>query len=243
MTRYLIAALLTAGFLSPDSVTACAAPLPDETIPQETVTTVDENTNDTQTTVSRVLLIGDSMTGWMAERLNAYGVQNDFEVATVVWDGSTIAQWAESAPRLIELVDKLQPQAVFISLGLNELFEKNPSRLASEVDAIVEAIGDRPILWIGPPSWPEHSEGEELCNFLNTRLGEGHYFNSFSLDLDRQSKSNPHPSREGIIEWIDEVVRWIPDHTELKFKSLDMPQGAEMSRGQTFIYRRMQDPL
>ncbi|MDE5876863.1 MAG: hypothetical protein K2H47_05130 [Muribaculaceae bacterium] len=243
MTRYLLTALLTAGFLVTTQATTRTAPAHDAPVPEETVTITEENTDGTQESISRVLFIGDSMTGWMAERLNAYGNQNDFEVATVVWDGSTISKWAESAPRIAELVDKIQPQAVFISLGLNELFEKKPSRLAPEVDAIVQAVGDRPLLWIGPPSWPGHSEGEELCSFLESRLGEGRYFNSFDLNLERQSKSNPHPSRDGIVKWMDEVVNWIPDNTGLQFKSLNAPDGAEMSRGQTFIYRRMQDNL
>ncbi len=243
MTRYLLAALLTAGVLVTTQAITRTAPAHDAPVTEETVTTVEENADDNQESISRVLFIGDSMTGWMAERLNAYGTQNGFEVATVVWDGSTISKWAESAPRVAELVDKIQPQAVFISLGLNELFEKKPSRLASEVDAIVQAVGDRPILWIGPPSWPGHSEGAELCSFLESRLGEGQYFNSFNLNLPRQSKSNPHPSREGIVKWMDEVVSWIPDNTSLNFKSLNAPKGSEMSRGQTFIYRRMQDSL
>ena len=34
--------------------------------------------------IDKVLFIGDSMTGWMAERLNAYGQKNGFSVATII---------------------------------------------------------------------------------------------------------------------------------------------------------------
>ena len=35
--------------------------------------------------IKNVLFIGDSMTGWMADRLNAYGEKNGFKVSSVVW--------------------------------------------------------------------------------------------------------------------------------------------------------------
>ena len=34
--------------------------------------------------VRNVLFIGDSMTGWLSERLNAYGRLNGFDVSTIV---------------------------------------------------------------------------------------------------------------------------------------------------------------
>lgn len=105
--------------------------------------------------VKKVLFIGDSMTGWLSERLNAYGSSNGFEVATVVWDGSTIRKWAET-PRLKQIVDQQNPYAVFVSLGMNELFEKNPdTRLKSSVDKIKKAIGDRKLVWVGPRHGPD----------------------------------------------------------------------------------------
>lgn len=193
--------------------------------------------------VRKVLFIGDSMTGWMAERLNAYGNANGFEVATVVWDGSTIAKWGNNAKRLRQIVGETEPDAVFVSLGMNELFERNPSRLAPSIDAVVDAVGDRGLLWIGPPSWPGHEEGAKLTAYLRSHLGDGRYFDSFALSLPRQSSSNPHPTREGIIKWMDAVAAWVPGHTGLNFESLDAPSGSAMSRGKTFIYRRMKESL
>ena len=54
-------------------------------------------------TVKNVLFIGDSQTGWMGERLTAYGVENGFEVATITWDGATPQKYANSGklPSLI----------------------------------------------------------------------------------------------------------------------------------------------
>ncbi len=97
---------------------------------------------DSDAYIKKVLFIGDSMTGWMAERLNAYGRANGFEVATVVWDGSTIRKWADS-PRLSSLIRQQDPDAVFVSLGMNELLEKNPrTRLESSMTKLKKAFGD-----------------------------------------------------------------------------------------------------
>lgn len=193
--------------------------------------------------IKKVLFIGDSMTGWMAERLNAYGKRNGFEVATVVWDGSTISKWA-SSPRLSTIIHQQAPDAIFVSLGMNELLEKNPAaRLSSSMSKLKKAFGNTSVLWVGPPSWPGKPGGDALNNYLAKEMGEGNFFRSSSLVLARQSSKNPHPSRAGIIKWIDELVKWIPEHSELNFKSLEKPGDSEMSRGKTFIYKRMKETL
>lgn len=193
--------------------------------------------------VRKVLFIGDSFTGWMAERFNAYGELNDFDVATVVWDGSTISKWGNT-PRLKEIVDEVNPDVVFVSLGMNELFELNPQQtLTAPVKKIIDSMGDTPYVWIGPPSWPGHDKGEELNSWLEKTLGPSHFYRSFDLELARQSKTNPHPSRQGIEKWMDLFVKWLPVNTDLNFRSLDMPAVGRMSRGKTFIYKRMKENL
>lgn len=220
--------------LSPAVTNAEPAPVPSQN--QTAAKAEKEN-------IRKILFIGDSMTGWMAERLNAYGQKNGFEVATIVWDGSTIRKWGSSAA-LKNRIKEQNPDAVFVSLGLNELFEANPeTRLGSSLKSILEAIGNTPYLWIGPPTWPGHKEGDLFNSWMEDKLGEKCYFRSDALQLERQSKSNPHPSRAGIIKWIDEVVRWIPDNTDLEFESLNAPGASEMSRGKVFIYKRMKETL
>lgn len=192
--------------------------------------------------VNKVLFIGDSMTGWLSERLNAYGENNGFEVATVIWDGSTISKWGNS-PKLARLIEEQNPDAVFLSLGMNELFEANPSKLHDEVSKIKEAIGDRPFVWVGPPSWPGYDKGKILNDWLEKELGEESFFRSFNLKLPRQSAKNPHPTREGMVEWMDAVVNWLPDHSSVHLDTTNTPPANHMSRGKTFIYKRMKETL
>ena len=104
--------------------------------------------------ISKVLFLGDSMTGWMAERLNAYGATNGFEVSTIVWDGSTIKKWAAS-PRLKSLIAAQKPDAVIIGLGMNELFEPNPTkswRPSATVPSFGSALPHGPVTTKGPCS-------------------------------------------------------------------------------------------
>ena len=126
---------------------------------------------------------------------------------------------------------------------MNEMFESNPSRFQEDLDKIVNAIGEKPFLWIGPPSWPGHSEGIDFNNWLAENLGEGNFFSSIDLDLPRQSKSNPHPTRQGIEKWIDEVIVWMPEHSVIKLPVKNTPEEGKMSRGSTFIYKRINEKL
>lgn len=190
----------------------------------------------------KVLFLGDSMTGWMAERLNAYGDENDFEVATIVWDGSTLSKWAET-PDLADIIAEQDPDAIIVSLGMNEMFESNPNRFKDELDKIIGAFGDTPFLWIGPPSWPGHSQGKIFNDWLAENVGEGNFFSSLALELPRQSKSNPHPTRPGIEKWIDEVVAWMPENSNVKLPIVNTPSVGKMTRGKTFIYKRMNEKL
>ncbi|MCM1347992.1 MAG: hypothetical protein NC338_01155 [Firmicutes bacterium] len=193
--------------------------------------------------IKKVLYIGDSMTGWLSERLNAYGAANGFEVSTVMWDGSTIRKWGNST-KLKSIIDKQNPDVVFVSLGLNELLEHNPERrLGTALNNILKAVGNRKLVWVGPPSWPGKGKGEKLNNWLSNKLGPNRYFNSSNLTLQRQSKTNPHPTRNAVITWTDNLVSWLRKNPDLKFQSLNAPAKSAMKRGKHFTYLRMRDKL
>ncbi len=225
------------------SITVASSELWAQEPETEVTAIVVEEADSTDSIVKNVLIIGDSMTGWMAERLNAYGQINGFDVATIVWDGSTISKWADS-PNLSKILEQQKPDAVIVCLGMNELFEPNPQvKLKNSVEKLKQEFAPYRLLWIGPPSWPGHDEGEILDSWLEDELGSKRYFRSLDLDLPRQSKSNPHPSKAGIELWIDKVAEWIPYNSELNFKSLAPPEKGKMSRGDVFIYKRMNELL
>ncbi len=202
-----------------------------------------EPTLPAKPTVGKILFIGDSMTGWMAERLNAYGDQNGFEVATVVWDGSTLPKWG-SSDKLRQLIAEQQPDAIMVSLGMNDMFETHPeARFGDDLNAILAAFGNTPYLWVGPPTWPGHQQGDIFNAWLEERLGKGNFYRSDALTLPRQSSSNPHPTRAGIEKWIDQVVEWIPENANFTLPGTSDPGNGKMTRGKTFIYKRMKEKL
>ena len=152
--------------------------------------------------VRNVLFIGDSMTGWLSERLNAYGRLNGFDVSTIVWDGSTINKSGPNSTKLQKNILLQEPDAIFVSLGMNELFEQHPeTRLNTAVDKILDAAGDIPVIWVGPPSWPGHNKGKCSTTGLPTSW-EKHFFRSFDLGLPRQGPKTRirGPRRHGEVD-------------------------------------------
>ncbi len=137
-------------------------------------------------------LSGDSMTGWLSERLNAYGRLNGFDVSTIVWDGSTINKWANST-KLQKNILLQEPDAIFVSLGMNELFEQHPeTRLNTAVDKILDAAGDIPVIWVGPPVMARPQQGEVLNDWLADKLGET-FLPQFRPWASATEPQNPHP--------------------------------------------------
>lgn len=195
-------------------------------------------------TARRVLFIGDSMTGWLSERLEAYGTLNAFEVSTVIWDGSTAPKWAKTG-KLPVFIRTYKPDVVLICLGLNDMLAKNISaRMASPLADLENQLGDLPFVWIGPPSWPGRSDARSFNDWMASHIdSRGRYFISSALQLARQSSSNPHPTRAACARWMDDVVKWLPSAGVGFPAEMKAPAAGEMKRGKVYIYRRMKQAL
>ena len=123
--------------------------------------------------VKKIMFFGDSTTGWLAERLQAYGEKNGFEVATVVWDGATMRKYANNAAKLKQYITASHPDVVFVSLGMNEMGTAKPeTQLAGHMQKIKNTIGNIPIIWLGPVSWPASTkcalDGSTKCALANS---------------------------------------------------------------------------
>lgn len=197
------------------------------------------------TPVRNVLFIGDSMTGWMGERLQAYGADNGFEVATITWDGATIAKLAGSG-RLPQFMAKYKPDMVVLNIGMNDMWMKNPEqRVGADLDKILGAVSGTPFLWIGPIEWPGREYGTVFNKWLKERVEAtpgGHYFDASGVKVPRQSAKNPHPTRPGIQTLVDAVVEWLPA-TDLPLQRVQKPTGKPFQRGKVYIYRRNKEAL
>lgn len=156
-------------------------------------------------TPQSILLIGDSMTMNLALRLAEYAKANGHEFHAVNWDSSGTVKWAKST-HLAEFVEEYGATYVFISLGANELYLKNPSSHKQYVEAIIAQVGDRPYVWIGPPNW---KEDEGINDMIEATCKPGSFFRSAGMEFKRK-KDGIHPTRESSALWIDSVARWMP---------------------------------
>ncbi len=150
---------------------------------------------------TRVLLFGDSMVNaGLAMRLGnlvkARGGTLEFDG----WTSSTTAKWA-SGERLASLLDRVNPDVVFIALGSNECFMDDPTKAAPNVKAIVAALAGRQCVWIGPPIW----KGETGIVGVERRASAPcAFYDSGQLEIARYP-DGIHPNLEGGIHWANAV--------------------------------------
>lgn len=152
-----------------------------------------------------ILLFGDSMTLNLALRLARYSTQNGHNLYAINWDSSNTKIWAET-DTLTYYLNKFKPDYVFISLGSNEVYFKNPSIRMPYVKKILSQIGDIPYVWIGPPNW---NEDTGINDMLEATCKKGSFFRSAGMEFKRK-KDKIHPTREASALWIDSIMRWMP---------------------------------
>lgn len=158
----------------------------------------------TDTTPQSILIIGDSMTMNLALRLAEYAKANGHTFHAVNWDSSNTVKWAKSR-HLADYIGEYGATYVFISLGANELYLKNPSSHKVYVDSIIAQVGSLPYVWIGPPNW---KEDEGLNDMIAGACAPGCFFRSAGMEFERK-KDGVHPTRKSSALWIDSVARWI----------------------------------
>lgn len=152
-----------------------------------------------------LFIFGDSMTFNLALRLAQYAKENGHEIHSVNWDSSNTKIWAES-DTLDYYINLYHPTHIFISLGSNELYFKDPYTRAPYVKTILEKIDTIPYVWIGPPNWKEDTG---INDMLEEMCARGSFFRSAGMEFKRK-KDNIHPTRESSALWIDSIMRWLP---------------------------------
>lgn len=156
------------------------------------------------TTLQRILLIGDSMTKGLMYRLNDYCQTNDYKLKTVVWVSSS-TKWFAKYDTLSYYLKNFKPTYVIVVIGSNELFIKNIfEKRKKYVVKILSKLDTIPYIWIGPPNWTEDTGINDL---LRECVGEGRFFLSKNLKFKR--KDIAHPTRKSSAQWMDSIASWI----------------------------------
>ncbi len=160
---------------------------------------------ETDSTPKSILLIGDSMTFNIALRLAKYAKQNGHQFHAVNWDSSNTKIWAES-DTLLHYIKEYKADFIFVSLGSNELYFKNPDTRLPYVKKILSVIDTVPYVWIGPPNWKEDTGINDMLERAGRR---GAFFRSAGMHFERK-KDKIHPTRAASALWVDSIMRWMP---------------------------------
>lgn len=152
-----------------------------------------------------IFIFGDSMTYNLALRLAQYAKNNGHSIHSINWDSSNTKIWAEY-DTLAYYIKQYHPTQIFISLGSNELYYKDPTTRLPYINKILEVIDTIPYVWIGPPNWQEDCGINDL---LARTCKPGSFFRSEGMEFKRK-KDNIHPTRESSALWMDSIMRWIP---------------------------------
>lgn len=152
-----------------------------------------------------IFIFGDSMTFNLALRLAQYAKQNGHTINSVNWDSSNTKIWAEY-DTLANCIARYRPTQIFISLGSNELYIKNPETRLPYVNKILDVIDTIPYVWIGPPNWKEDGG---INDMLEKTCRKGSFFRSAGMEFKRKA-DKIHPTRESSALWIDSIMRWLP---------------------------------
>ncbi|MFG6426185.1 SGNH/GDSL hydrolase family protein [Lepagella muris] len=160
---------------------------------------------ETDSMPKSIFMFGDSMTYNLARRLAKYAKQNGHELHAVNWDSSNTKIWAES-DTLAYFLNKYNPDYIFISLGSNEVYFKDPTKRMPYVKKILSLIGDIPYVWIGPPNWNEETK---INDMLEATCAPGSFFRSQGMKFVRQ-QDHIHPTRASSEQWMDSIMRWLP---------------------------------
>ena len=181
-------------------------------------------------TPHRIAMIGDSMVHNLLPVVADYCHQNGHTLGAAIWWGSTTTGWA-SSPKLSEVLYTHRPTMVLMVLGSSEVFGEGVEPMVEKAVArIRKRLGDRKLLWIGPPNWCPDTG---VNNALARALGPGHYFRSAELELERET-DGIHPTPQAGRVWAEHIVTWWRDESALPIRLETPTQRAPRPRITSF---------
>jgi lysophospholipase L1-like esterase len=153
-----------------------------------------------------VLHIGDSfaVAGFaqaLRPRMAALGVRYEVRAET----SSFTTTWAG---KMDLLVANTQPDLVIVNLGANEFSNTDPPAHAPAVRRIVKSIGNRPCVWVSPPSWRKDTG---ITAVIRENSAPCRFFDSDALvttPIARQS-DKIHPNEAGGAIWAQAFWAWL----------------------------------
>lgn len=148
-----------------------------------------------------VLHTGDSTVGGGHGLARALRTRFEAEGARYISDtvNSASLLTSETVEHVAESIAKHKPDLVLINLGTNEVFVPAPRALEHRIRAVVEKVGPRDCVWIGPPTW----KGDKgIVQVIRENAGRCRFFDSSNMELERIS-DGIHPTDKGGEKWAE----------------------------------------
>lgn len=206
---------------TPDDELELADVVTTDSVSGKAIATVERAPLDT--TKKNILFIGDSMLERLSPRIAAYAEENEHQMNTVIWYGSSTEVWATSG-RVKECIQKYCPDYIIISLGGNELFVNDIiARRTKYVKQIVAEFADIPYVWIGPPNWKKDTG---INKMIQSVVPKGNFYLSYTPDQHyERAKDGAHPTPASAAKWADRICKWIVEESNNPIV-LNLPQKA-----------------
>lgn len=150
----------------------------------------------------RVLHIGDSMVPLVGNYLRPVYQERGARYVMLSTHSSSTRSWASDA-RLAAALAEHDPDLVLISLGTNELFDRDLTSIARAIEQLTARVAPRACLWIAPPAWAKDAG---FAQTLRDHSGSCQVFDSTRLPFTRQSDGR-HPDWSSSYRWATEVWR------------------------------------
>jgi hypothetical protein len=145
----------------------------------------------------RVLHAGDSLTGALGVALGKRFRAEGVEYHKDVWVSVPISVF-DRRPRFSNLLTRYDPDLVLITLGANDADAPHPEALIPHVKRIVQRIGARDCIWIGPAMWKKDTG---IVDIIARECAPCRFYDSRGLSLAR--KDGIHPTPEGGEVWAE----------------------------------------
>lgn len=178
----------------------------------------------------RLLIVGDSMLDGLLPRLADYAADNGHSLNAVIWYGSRTIDWARS-PRLREALRDYRPTYVILVIGSSELTTRDIEKRAPAVQQILSTVGDRKLIWVGPPNWRTDTG---LGALLEREVGHERYFRSLDLSFERK-RDGIHPTVASSLKWMDAVASWVMTQSAAPIR-LNLPQKSGTPRPNARVF-------
>ncbi|MEM9694319.1 MAG: hypothetical protein AAGA56_17340 [Myxococcota bacterium] len=152
----------------------------------------------------RILLVGDSMVENLKFTLHHHAAARGHHLTVGIWYASTLQAWAGHS-HMGELLSLSRATVVIMVNGASESPSLKDEVRVKLLRQLQRRIGDRPLLWIGPPTTPPFRSYDA---WMAGMLPPNTYFPSSRLSLPRE-RDGIHPTPEAGASWARAIVTWI----------------------------------